>query len=64
MIPQEALDEIRVREKFLYMVYAGQKDQAWKYFDENYRFEFREKFRRDFLDAFQHDPTYLSIYSP
>ena len=64
IIPQSELDEIYVREEFLYMVYAGQKDEAWKYFDENYRFEFREKFRHDFLDAFQHDPTYLSIYSP
>jgi len=62
VIPLEELDEISVREKFLYMVYAGQKDQAWKYFNDNYRFEFREKFRHDFLDAFQHDPTYLSIY--
>ena len=66
----EALNEYRVRTKFLYMVYAGQRDSGWKYFEENYRSatgngyqeQFKEQFKKKFLEIFAKEPTYLSIY--
>jgi hypothetical protein len=61
-ITPEFIDEVEVRHTFLYLVYAGKKDEAWKYFDENYHFEFREKFRNEFKQAFAEDPTYRSLY--
>ena len=61
-ITREELDEIRVRETFLYWVYAGKRKEAWKYFDKNYNFEFRNKFRKDFKEIFSKDVTYKSIY--
>jgi hypothetical protein len=62
--------EYLVRTRFLYMVYAGQRDAAWKYFDENYRSssgtgyqeQFKEKFKREAKDIFAKDPIYLSMY--
>ncbi len=65
-----SFDEYIVRTQFLYMVYAGKRDQAWKYFDANYRSDdpdsymehFREQFRTEFKDIFSKDPTYRSIY--
>jgi len=69
-IDPDVLDEIRVRTKFLYMVYAGERDAAWKYFEENYRSQsgngyqeqFKEQFKKEFAERFSTDPTYLSIY--
>jgi hypothetical protein len=66
----EALNEYRVRTKFLFMVYAGQRDTGWKYFEENYRSadgkgyqeQFKEQFKKKFLEIFAKEPTYLSIY--
>lgn len=69
-ITQDEIDEITVRETFLYWVYAGKREDAWKYFERNYRSEtgdkypdkFRDKFTRDFQELFDSDPTYRSIY--
>lgn len=66
----ERLEEFRVRTTFLYMVYAGRRDDAWEYFDENYRSssgngyqeQFKEQFKEEFVERFSKDPTYLSIY--
>lgn len=62
VITPEDVREDLVRSTFVYWVYAGKKDEAWKYFDENYTFPNREKYRKDFLRLFQEDPTYRSIY--
>ena len=61
-ITQEELDEISVRHTFLYSVYAGKEEEGWKYFDENYDFQFREKFKEEFKEQFSKDITYKSIY--
>jgi len=66
----EGFNEYAVRTRFLFMVYAGKRDEAWKYFDANYRSKdpqaFRERFREDYRESFKKrfatDPTYLSIY--
>ncbi len=70
LITDDEVNEVAVREKFLYMVYAGKRDEGWKYFIENYKTasgkgyqdEFREKFTTDFRERFSNDPTYKSIY--
>ena len=62
--------EYRVRETFLFWVYAGEREKAWQYFHENYRSkisgkymdEFREQFIKEFNETFKADPTYRSIY--
>lgn len=67
---QDAKNEYLVRTRFLYMVYAGQRGAAWKYFDENYRSsngtgyqeQFKEQFKREASEIFAKDPVYLSIY--
>jgi len=67
---RENEQEYLVRTRFLFMVYAGKRDEAWKYFDANYRSNdpraFRERFREDYRESFKKlfakDPTYLSIY--
>lgn len=56
------MSENSTRNTFLFLVYAGKKDEAWKYFDENYTFPNREKYRKDFIKLFQEDRTYKSIY--
>lgn len=61
-IKQEEIEEIKTRETFLYLVYAGKREDAWKLFEEKYNFQFRDKFRNDFKELFSNDPTYLSIY--
>lgn len=64
-IKQEEIDEITVRDTFLYWIYAGKREEAWKLFEEKYDFKFykfRDKFREDFKNIFTQDPTYLSIY--
>lgn len=69
-IDDETVDEIIVRNTFLYLVYAGKRDQAWVYFEKNYRTKsgekyqdkFRDQFRREFTERFETDPTYRSIY--
>ena len=69
-IDDEEMNEIRVRETFLYLVYAGKRDEGWEYFQKNYRSEtgnqyqdqFRDKFIKDFRQLFAKDPTYRSIY--
>ena len=66
----ETFNEYRVRTQFLFMVYAGQRDAGWKYFEENYRSanghgyqeQFKEQFKKEFTEIFASDPTYLSIY--
>lgn len=66
----EISNEFRVRTKFLYMVYAGQRNAGWKYFEENYRSadgdgyqeQFKEQFKKEFAEILAKDPTYLSIY--
>lgn len=66
----ETLNEFRVRTKFLFLVYAGQRDAAWDYFEQNYRStsgngyqeQFKEQFKREFVEIFAKDPTYISIY--
>ncbi|HMM81212.1 MAG TPA: hypothetical protein PKC65_14435 [Pyrinomonadaceae bacterium] len=66
----ERFNEYVVRTRFLFMVYAGKRDDAWKYFDANYRSptagddqdEFKEQLRAEFKQRFATDPTYLSIY--
>lgn len=66
----DMFNEYAVRTRFLFMVYAGQRDKAWKYFEENYRSikpggyqdEFKDQFRAEFKESFAKDPTYLSIY--
>ncbi len=68
---QDALDEYLVRTRFLFMVYAGRQDEAWKYLDEEYKSKngkgyqekFKEQFRKEFKEIFSKDPTYLSIYA-
>lgn len=69
-IDQETRTEVYVRSKFLYMVYAGKRDLAWNYFDENYKStfgngyqeKFKEPFRSEFKEKFSNEPVYLSIY--
>ena len=63
-------EEYRVRETFLFWMYAGKREKAWEYFRNNYRSkisgkymdEFREQFIGEFHETFRKDPTYLSIY--
>lgn len=70
MISSEQVNEVAVRDKFLYMVYAGKELEAWPEFLRNYRTangagyqdEFRDKFVNDFKELFKADPTYRSIY--
>lgn len=62
IVSQEEINEISVRETFLYLIYAGKEKEAWKYFDENYNFQFRDKFRKDFKEIFSKDTVYRSIY--
>lgn len=62
--------EYRVRETFLFLVYAGKKEKAWEYFRENYKSkisgkymdEFRVQCIKEFNETFKADPTYRSIY--
>ncbi len=61
-ITQEEVDEISIRETFLYLIYAGRKEEGWKIFDENYNFQFRDKFKLEFRETFLKDITYKSIY--
>lgn len=69
-VADSEMDEIKVRATFLYWVYAGKRNEAWDYFDKNYKTptgdqyqdQFREKFRTDFKSIFAEDPTYISIY--
>ena len=69
-IDDETVEEIIARNTFLYWVYAGKRDQAWEYFEKNYRTKsgdkyqdkFRDQFRKEFKEKFETDPTYLSIY--
>lgn len=64
------IDEYLVRTRFLYMIYAGKRTEAWQYFEENYRSktgdgyqeQFKDKFRQEFKELFAKDPTYRSIY--
>lgn len=62
IITQEELDEISIREKTIYLIYAGKEKEGWKFFDENYKFQFREKFKKEIKESLSKDPTYLSIY--
>lgn len=67
---QDGKNEYLVRTKFLYLIYASQREAAWKYFNENYRSsngigyqeQFKEQFKREAREIFAKDPTYLSIY--
>ena len=52
----------RVQMTFLFMIYAGNKAEAWDYFDINYDFQDKELYRRDVKNLFAMDPTYKSIY--
>jgi len=66
------VNETAVREKFLYLVYAGKEREAWSYFESNYKSstgngyqeQFRDQFISEFRKAFDKDPTYRSIYPP
>lgn len=62
IITQEELDEITVREKTLHLIYAGKEKEGWKFFNENYKFQFREKFRKEIEKTIAKDPTYFAIY--
>lgn len=67
---KDEIDEIRTRETFLFWVYAGKREEAWKFFEQNYRSEtgdkYQDKLREvligDFKQLFAADPTYKSIY--
>lgn len=69
-ITDDETNEVVVREKFLYLVYAGREHDAWPYFKANYKTangdgyqdQFRDKFIREFKQTFVADPTYRSIY--
>ena len=64
------VNEVSVREKFLYLVYAGKEQEAWPFFKSNYKTssgsgyqeQFRDQFLSEFRKAFDKDPTYRSIY--
>lgn len=70
-LPPDELNEIAVRIRFLYMVYAAQRTEGWTYFKDNYKTssgngyqdQFRDKFIKDFQELFAKDPTYKSVYS-
>lgn len=69
-LDDDAKAEYIVRTRFLYLVYAGKRDEAWNYFDNNYRSrggngyqeQFKEQFKNEVREIFSKDPTYLSIY--
>ncbi|MEW6213045.1 MAG: hypothetical protein AB1631_32280 [Acidobacteriota bacterium] len=44
-------------------IYAGREEEAWKFFDENYKLDDKEDFKSKIKDALSHCPIYRYIYN-
>jgi hypothetical protein len=47
---------------FIYILYAGQQDRAWNFFEQNYKYEEKNVVRAEVKEIMKKDPTSLAIY--
>jgi hypothetical protein len=51
------------RSRILYLIYAGERGEAWRIFEREYNFSDKQRFKSELKKILASDPTYQAIYS-
>ncbi len=51
-----------LRKRLLNLIYAGQREEGWRLFEEEYNFEDKQEYKQDLIKELDQCPVYKAIY--